>query len=92
MPFGVLIREIDQTGAGMAKGQKVALGVTALVIYIIGGVSTFCGMGLVAFMKGKNLWGWGDGRSIGFLFLCAGLCISILGVLLMRIFRNRGSA
>jgi len=70
----------------------MSMGVAALVIYIIGGIATFCGMGLVAFMKGRDLWGWGDGRSIGFLFICAGVSLSILGVLLMRIFRNRGSA
>jgi len=76
----------------MAKRQRMSMGVAALVIYIIGGIATFCGMGLVAFMKGRDLWGWGDGRSIGFLFICAGVSLSILGVLLMRIFRNRGSA
>lgn len=70
----------------------MALGVTALVVYIIGGITTFAGMGLIAFMKGKDLWGWGDGRSIGFLFLCVGLSLSIIGVLLMRIFRNRSGA
>ncbi len=73
----------------MAKIRGMALGVAALVVYIIGGISTFAGMGLIAFMKGKDLWGWGDGRSIGFLFLCVGLCLSIIGVMLMRIFRNR---
>jgi len=67
----------------------MALGIAALIIYVIGGISAFIGMGLIAFMKGKDLWGWGDGRSIGFLFLCTGLCVSVLGVLLMRIFRNR---
>jgi hypothetical protein len=49
-------------------------------------------MGMIGFMKGRDLWGWGDGRSIGFLFLCAGLSLSVIGVLLMRIFRNRGGA
>ncbi len=73
----------------MAKKKSNALGVTALVVYIIGGIATFGGMGMVVFMRGKDLWGWGDGRSIGFLFLCTGLCISVLGVLMMRIFRNR---
>jgi hypothetical protein len=76
----------------MAKKKGIALGVTALVVYIIGGIAAFGGMGMVVFMKGKDLWGWGDGRSIGFLFLCTGLCISVLGVLLMRIFRNRRGA
>ena len=76
----------------MAKKKGIALGVAALVVYIIGGIATFGGMGMVVFMKGRDLWGWGDGRSIGFLFLCTGLCISVLGVLMMRIFRNRRGA
>lgn len=73
----------------MAKLRGMELGVAALVIYIIGGIATFAGMGLIAFMKGKDLLGWGDGRSIGFLLLCTGLCVSVFGVMLMRIFRNR---
>jgi hypothetical protein len=76
----------------MARRQGNALGILALAVYIIGGVSTFGGLGLVAFMKGRDLFGLGDGRSIGLLFLCVGLCLSILGVLLMRVFRNRGIA
>jgi hypothetical protein len=74
----------------MAKKQGMALGVTALVIYVIGGLCTFSGIGMAAFLKGWNLFGLGDGRSIGWLFLCVGLCLSILGVSFMRIFRNRG--
>ena len=73
----------------MAQKQGSSLAVAALVVYVVGGVFTFGGMGLVAFMKGRDLLGIGDGRSIGWLFLCVGLCLSILGVLLMRIFRNR---
>ena len=76
----------------MAKRKGVALGVTALVVYIIGGIATFGGLGLVVFMKGRDLWGWGEARSIGYLFLCVGLCLSVLGVLLMRLFRNRWAA
>ena len=73
----------------MVKKKGIALGVAALVVYIIGGIAVFGGMGMVVFLKGEDLRGWGDGRSIGFLFICSGLCISVLGVLLMRIFRNR---
>ncbi len=76
----------------MAKRDGMALGIAALVVYIIGGIATFGGIGLVAFMKGRDLWGWGDGRSIGFLFLCTGICLSIFGVLMMRVFRNRWRA
>jgi hypothetical protein len=87
-----MLPENDEQGVGMAKKKSNALGVAALVVYIIGGIATFAGMGMVVFMKGKDLWGWGDGRGIGFLFLFTGLCISVFGVLLMRIFRNRRSA
>ena len=68
------------------------MGIVALAVYILGGVATFGGLGLAAFMKGRDFLGLGDGRSIGWLFLCTGLCLSILGVLLMRLFRNRGIA
>lgn len=70
-------------------GKNIWLAVLALAIYILGGVATFTGMGLFVFMKGRDLWGLGDGRTISFLFLCVGLIFCVLGVLLMRIFRNR---
>lgn len=70
----------------------MTLGVFSLVLYLIGGVATFGGLFLAAFMNGRDLFGWGDGRAIGWLFLCIGLCLSIMAVLLMRIFRNRGFA
>lgn len=65
------------------------LAILAISIYLLGGIGTFAGIALIMFMKGRNLWGWGDGQSIGYLFLCVGLSFSVLGVLLMRIFRNR---
>ena len=74
----------------MAQKQGIALAIIAFAIYIVGGIGTFGGLGLIAFMKGRDLWGWGEGRTIGDLFLCVGLTLSVLGVLLMRIFRNRG--
>ena len=74
----------------MAQRQGITLALLAFGIYIIGGIGTFSGILLILLMKGRDLLGWGDGRSIGYLFFCVGLCFSILGVLLMRIFRNRG--
>lgn len=74
----------------MARKNSIALAVTAFAIYIIGGIATFAGLGMIGFMKGQDFLGWGEGRSIGYLFLCAGLCFSVIGVLLMRVFRNRG--
>lgn len=74
------------------KKQGIGLAVIAFVAYIIGGIGTFGGIALILLMKGRDLWGWGEGRSLGYLLLCVGLCLSILGVLLMRVFRNRGFA
>ena len=74
----------------MVKKQGIGLAVIAFAAYIIGGIGTFSGLALIFFMKNKDLWGWGEGRAIGYLSLCVGLCLSIIGVLLMRLFRNRG--
>ena len=74
----------------MAQKQGIGLAVVAFAIYIIGGIGCFGGIALILMMKGRDLLGWGDGRSIGYLFTCVGACLSILGVLLMRVFRNRG--
>ncbi len=74
----------------MSQKQGIGLAMVAFVVYIIGGIGCFSGIALVVLMKGRDLLGWGDGRAIGYLFLCVGMCLSILGVLLMRIFRNRG--
>ena len=67
----------------------MAVAVTALVIFILGGVATFTGLGLLAFMRDRDLFGLGDGRSMGVSLVCLGLIGSILGVLIMRIYRNR---
>ncbi len=79
-------------GAGIFTGKGSRLAIVALAIHVLGGISMFGGLALVFFMKGRDLFGLGDGRSIGWLFLCVGLSLSMLGVLLMRIFRNRSGA
>lgn len=73
----------------MARSKGMAGAVFALSVFIMGGISTFSGLALIAFMKNKDLFGWGEGRSIGILFLCVGLLSSILGVFIMRLVRNR---
>jgi hypothetical protein len=55
-------------------------------------LATFSGIALMTFWKGRDLWGWGEGRSVGVLLLCVGIGLSLAGVLMMRIFRNRGLA
>jgi len=76
----------------MSKKQGIGLAIAAFAVYISGGIMAFGGLGLIFLMKGKDLLGWGEGRTIGYLLLCVGACSSVLGVLLMRIFRNRGLA
>ncbi|MDF1579974.1 MAG: hypothetical protein P1P74_04245 [Desulfuromonadales bacterium] len=71
------------------KDKELLFSVAAIVVYIVGGVGTFCGVALILLMKGKDLWGWGEGDTIGYLLVCVGLCLTILGVLIMRILRNR---
>lgn len=71
------------------KRQGIALAMVAFAVYIIGGLACFSGVALIIFMKGINLWGLGDAKTIGYLLICVGACLSVLGVLLMRIFRNR---
>lgn len=71
------------------KKQGIALAMVAFAVYIIGGFSCFSGIALIVFMKGHDLLGLGDARTIGYLLICVGACLSVLGVLLMRIFRNR---
>ncbi len=73
----------------MKKITSVKLGILALAVYIIGGFGIFGGIWLITFRRGMDLWGLGAGHTIGYLLLCVGAGFSILGVLLMRIFRNR---
>ncbi|BCG47413.1 hypothetical protein GEOBRER4_n2245 [Citrifermentans bremense] len=73
----------------MAQIRGMGGAIFAIATFVLGGILTFSGLGLIAFMKYKDLWGLGEGRSIGILFVCVGLLMSILGVMVMRIVRNR---
>jgi hypothetical protein len=70
------------------KGNFLAAGF-ALSVYVIGGLAVMAGLGLIGIVGTQDLWGWGDARSIGYLVFAIGLILSILGVLIMRILRNR---
>lgn len=76
----------------MSRKNSIKLGIAALVVYIFGGVGVFGGIWLIVFRRGVDLMGLGQGHTIGYLLLSVGTGLSILGVLLMRLFRNRGIA
>lgn len=63
----------------MKSSQTVPI--LALVLYICGGISTFGGIGLLAF-------GPTERTHIGFILLIGGVLLSMTGVMLMRISRN----
>jgi hypothetical protein len=80
---------VFERGVFLARKKGMAVAVIALAVFVLGGIFTFSGLGLLAFMGGRDLFGLGDGRSIGVLLVCVGLISSILGVFLMRLYRNR---
>ena len=73
----------------MKKNTGYALIYASLILYILGGISIFCGVALMVFMKGQSYGDWGRMDTFGYVLLFAGLSLTILGVLFMRIIRNR---
>lgn len=73
----------------MTKDTDLLLAICAFALYIVGGLATFAGLGLFFFIGGEDIFGWGSGKALGYLSICVGLCLSIFGVLFMRILRNR---
>lgn len=65
------------------------LSIIAFVLYIAGGFGVFAGIVLIFLMGHQDIWGWGEGKGLGYLFLCVGLCLSVMGVLFLRLVRNR---
>lgn len=64
----------------------------ALSFYIIGGLLIMGGLIMIGVLGSQDLWGWGEARGMGYMAFGVGIVLSILGVLIMRIMRNRGIA
>jgi len=62
----------------------------ALTMYVVGGVLIMGGLILIGVMGEQELWGWGEARGIGYMAFALGIVLSVVGVLVMRIMRNRG--
>lgn len=63
--------------------------IVAFALYILGGLAIFTGLFMVIILKEKPMWGIGTAESMGYLVLCLGACLSIAGILTLRIIRNR---
>ncbi len=74
---------------GILKDKDLLFSIFAIAVYIIGGIATFAGIFLIFLLRGEDLWGLGEAQTLGYLCVCVGLALSILGVLVMRILRNR---
>ncbi len=73
----------------MKKDLSLIFSIIAFILYIVGGLSIFSGLYMVLILKTQNLFGLGTAETMGYLFLCVGACLSIAGVLTLRIIRNR---
>jgi hypothetical protein len=62
----------------------------ALVLYVVGGLLVMAGLVMIGILGTQDLWGWGEARGLGYMAFGVGIILSILGVLIMRIMRNRG--
>lgn len=71
------------------QSRGLVLAGLALAVYLVGGVGVMAGIVLIGIVGERDLWGWGQANSIGYLFFGTGLCLTILGVLVMRVMRNR---
>jgi hypothetical protein len=74
----------------MSYKNEMACGVVLFGLHMLGGIVACTGLFLVILMNGQELQGMGDSRIIGYLIICAGLCLSIAGLLLMRSLKDRG--
>jgi len=71
------------------KKFAVSTGIVGLIFNLFGGIATLFGVYLIAFKAGVDMFGWGDAKSFGYLFLCVGLCFVFGGVLMASYVRSR---
>lgn len=76
----------------MKRWYGLILAALALSLYVAGGLLIMVGLVLIGFYGAEDLWGWGEARGIGYMAFGIGIFMSIFGVLIMRIMRNRGVA
>ena len=74
----------------MKQKYGLILAVLALSLYVVGGLLIMAGLILIGVLGTQDLWGWGEARGIGYMAFGIGIFLSIFGVLIMRIMRNRG--
>ncbi len=73
--------------AGRTLRSSTPLAITALLLYICGGLFTFGGL----FLSVRRWFTLGpSGLSAGIFLMVVGILLSMMGVLFMRIVRNRG--
>ena len=76
----------------MKRWYGLILAALALSSYVAGGLLIMAGLIMIGVYGAEDLWGWGEARGIGYMAFGIGICMSIFGVLIMRIMRNRGIA
>ncbi|MEN8729248.1 MAG: hypothetical protein AB1Z51_05570 [Desulfuromonadales bacterium] len=76
----------------MKRRYGLIWAVLALSLYVVGGLLIMAGLILIGVLGTQDLWGWGEARGIGYMAFGIGIFLSIFGVLIMRIMRNRGVA
>jgi hypothetical protein len=62
----------------------------ALSFYVVGGLLIMGGLIMIGVLGSQDLWGWGEARGMGYMAFAVGIFLSVMGVLIMRIMRNRG--
>jgi len=89
------MRKVDKSSLGvftMSRWRGLVWAVLALSFYVVGGLLIMGGLILIGILGTQDLWGWGEARGIGYMAFAIGIFLSVFGVMIMRIMRNRGVA